>query len=215
MQHYKLIRIFNRHQINAGTMGDYPLSFKKKFKEWFMKYRESRLYQLYNLITNTKGFENWKMDFSMESLKILDSFLAQSIEKERRSDSEIEKRRAIIPSVYFSSVYYYTFTDRCFSLMFDIGLYLGETFVIRNGLYWEQYNPKSKNVFSGSMIIPYRKQPKPGYSFAMNPFLIVAVIMSRLSSNSAEENPLYTMYNRYLEHIDKSELDVYGDSIFD
>lgn len=184
---YRIINLFDNH-VNLGTLEGYNVRFKKKIYTWFLSHIETRTFQLNSIIKSTPSFESWVGGYTIKSLIELDKFIEFMFSGE---DNRAE------------------FSELQCSLIFDIGMYLGQVFVLHNCLHWEQFDPKSKDPDSGSMIIPYRKNSSDGLPYFLNPFKAVYKSAKAIMEMRETESLLDTYYH-YVSLIDTSGMNLYG-----
>lgn len=187
-QNYRILKIFYNRQSAGGLLKDYSVYFKKKFYSWFQSHIETRTYQLNSLVKSTPGFETWAGGFTFDSLHLLNDFLNSKFANynEENEFSEIQS-----------------------SIIFDVGMYLGQTYVLNNCLHWEQYDPKSKSPDSGLMIIPFRKWSVNSDSNFFNPFTTVYNLAKKISKGINSET-LPTIYNHYISLINTEDMELFG-----
>ncbi|TWP30227.1 hypothetical protein ETU09_01525 [Apibacter muscae] len=167
----------------------------KIYELWFEENKEKLLQELEHLVQRTPGYENWKMDYSKESLEGLGKWLKENVETEKLGEEDYEKVRASVPD--YIDIDDWTFTPETRAILLDAGIYFGEVF-IRNhsGLKWEQYfsTSKNKDIDHGNMVIPLKKSN-------LSPVNILFVLGYGLVDGSRGEDRLKELYEVWEEYL--------------
>ncbi len=110
----------------------------KNYFNWFMDQMPIRIHELEFAVQSVASYENWRADFTLESLEKLGQFFYEHIEIRRRTEKEVEAIYIRAPDWFRNvDVEDWELTNRSFSLAIDIGMYLSQVFE-RNlvGLEW-------------------------------------------------------------------------------
>jgi len=122
------------------------------YREWFLEIMASRLSELRKAINEDDTVPRWDPDYSEESIERLGVWLATEATVRPRTKNEIEGLVEQTPFKFPASEN--ELTNRTFSLAFDAGMYLGETFCHDfPHLQWEQPLRDKKFADFGQMII--------------------------------------------------------------
>ena len=119
---------------------NFPEMSKKELRayfKWFQEIMPGRIEQLASTVQSSPGFENWKQNFSPDSLNALGEWFATQIETRPRTQEEIDVFNAQAPfPIELSST---ELTNRTFSLAMDIGMYLNHVILKNNpSVRWDQ-----------------------------------------------------------------------------
>ena len=114
--------------------------------DWFMEQIPLRIKILEEAVQSTVGYEDWRADYTPESLERLGQWFYEHVETRKRTEREKETIYSRAPE-WFRGVEIedWELTDRTFSLAMDIGMYLSRV-LQKNlpGLRWEMVT-KPKN----------------------------------------------------------------------
>src|ERR1700741_1037792 len=127
----------------------------KAYFKWFQEIVPERIEQLAATVQSSPGFENWRADFSPDSLDELGKWFATQIETRPRTKEGIDAFNGQFPfPIKLSDS---ELTNRTFSLAMDIGMYLNQVF-LRNHTYlkWDQ-------PFGGKTFIDYGQPVLVGF----------------------------------------------------
>ena len=119
----------------------------KSYYQWFMNSIPERIKILESAVQSTPGFENWKADFSVDSIELLDQWFSKNVVTRKKTIGEIKEIYANGPE-WFKSVEIddWELTIRTFSLAMDMGMYLSQVFLKNaSGVNWYQHLKGSKN----------------------------------------------------------------------
>ena len=112
---------------------------------WFLKELPQRVIELEKAVRATNGYATGSSDMHPNSLNLLGEWFERQVEVRLRTDDEREKIAA--SSSLPIEIPKEELTNRTFSLAYDIGIYLGETFRKNyEFLNWEQ--PLSDKKFA-------------------------------------------------------------------
>lgn len=138
----------------------------KKYAATFFEKKSERLAELINRVSADLDINPSELDFSENSLEIIENWFVSQVEFVKLTKKEYEQKRNSIPS--YIQIEDVKFSSNTFSLIFDVGIYFGETFIRKYPfLKWEQYFKKT--VDYGHMVIIVGKLP-------MNPFRLLSVV---------------------------------------
>ncbi len=179
---YRIIKIFNPD--NPIMFKDYGKRIKRKFGEWFESHIECRYYQLKKFIISSGKYKDWKGGFAVDSLYLLDDLLSDYFGQDKNGKEMSELQ---------------------YSLVFDIAMYFGTTFILNTGLHWEQFDLSSKMPDSGMMVIPICHGPLSDRNNYFNPFEIIYNIAS-----GKEEMKLNDVFRYYKSRINYEGMNLMG-----
>jgi len=162
----------------------------RTYRDWFNENKEKRLKILYQAVISTKGFEDWKMDFTSQSLKPLYKWFCEQLEIRKLTQKEYKEKQSKIPKELEIKINDWDFTIRTYSLFVDISFYFGEVFIHQyNYLHWEQFMTRSKrHVNRGHMVICGFK------NVCLEPLRIVRVIGYKTVDDGCDEDRYYNIY---------------------
>lgn len=119
----------------------------KAYYKWYIDQIPERINILTKAVNSTSGYENWRPDYTPESLGKLGEWFAEKVETRERTDEEmnelIAKAPASLPGIEYPKR---ELTNKTFSLAIDIGMYLSQVF-LKNipSLKWQHITKGSKN----------------------------------------------------------------------
>ena len=176
-------------------------NMKKKerdnYYKWYMDIFSGRLDLLIHYVKNSFECDNWKADYSPESLVLLGQWFYDMVEVRDRSKQEIEGIHSHSPE-WFNNVEVnsWELTNKTFSIAFDIGLYLAKVFLSNNPtLRWDHHNAGRKDHINfGQPVIS-------GFNHGMefNPTHIVITIAYGIADQNGNSNELKEVYETWLE----------------
>lgn len=171
---------------------------KKELREyaaWFQKIIPERVEDLARYVTSTPGFESWKPDCSVASLKPLGAWFAGKVETRPRTAEEIQA--VLAGSPYPIDVPAEDLTDETFSLAFDIGLYLSQVFLAAHPqLRWEQPLGSKRHIDYGQpVLIGFGKVP-------FNPVRMVITFAYSLARGSRGGEGLHELFDIWSRKVD-------------
>lgn len=160
----------------------------KQYGEWFKENKNARLNELTTAVNNTKGFENWRTDYSTESLKELGAWLDKNVKTEKLSKEDYLVKRNSVPD--YIKVDDWDLTTKTRSFLVDAGIYFGETLIINNkNLRWEQYFSRRKNDNdNGHMVIM-------DLEVETNPIWNLYIIGLGFARGKEDKNSLFQLYD--------------------
>ena len=100
------------------------------YNKWFLTQIPERILILEKAINSVSGFENWKADFSPESLDKLGEWFSMQIETRKRTEDEMSRKTANLswPANQIE-IPNWELTNKTFSIAIDIGMYLSQVFL--------------------------------------------------------------------------------------
>jgi hypothetical protein len=157
----------------------------KSYSDWFLKEKPSRLEILLSDVHETKGFHDWKMDKSPESLKRLGEWFAGKVSRKSRTNEDDQR---IKPQNDFDDP---TLALDFFTLSraFDIGMYLGDVMIATFPFAkWSQLLKPKNNLHYGNMVIVGNNE-----KMAMNPTHIATMIAYGFADGTRGPDRLFCM----------------------
>jgi hypothetical protein len=165
-----------------------PKNELKAYSSWFQSILPERIQELASAVQSTSGFEEWKPDFSADSLSALGDWFATQIETRPRTQEEIDRWQTPYP-IEISAT---ELTNRTFSLAMDIGMYLGQV-LLRNhpALKWHQNLTAKRNIDYGQpVLVPFHNGKVP-----FNPVRVVVTLSYGLRDGRRTGNRLREIYD--------------------
>ncbi len=140
----------------------FTLEFRKMSKQelcdynaWFLAQIPERIVMLEEAVNNTRGFENWKADYTPESLDLLGEWFARQVETRERTEEEIQELQDKAPPRLRGIEYdRRELTNKTFSLAIDIGMYLSQVFLKTvPSLKWQHTTKGVKTIDYGQPVL--------------------------------------------------------------
>lgn len=145
----------------------------KSYAKCFWAEKDERLKIFIGNVASDCNINPSELDFSEESLEVLDRWLVNHVECVKLTKEEYELKRKLIPD--YIGINDWRFSDETFSNIINVGLYLGEVMIHKHpDLKWEQY--LKKTVDYGQVIIRVGK-------IGMNPMRLVNTICFKILDN--------------------------------
>lgn len=145
----------------------------KPYAKCFWEAKDKRLKKLIDKVASDYSINPSELDFSEESLKVLDLWLVNHVECVKLTKEEYDIKRKLIPD--YIDINDWRFSDDTFSNIINVGLYLGEVMIHKHpDLKWEQY--LKKTVDYGQVIIRVGK-------IGMNPMRLVNTTCFKIVDN--------------------------------
>jgi hypothetical protein len=162
-----------------------------KYFNWYLEQIPIRIAILEKAIKGTSGFEDWKMDYSPESLDKLGEWFAKQVETKERAQEKIKEMKACLawPASELP-VPKYELTNKTFSLAIDIGMYISQV-MLKNipGLKWEH------NIEGSKKWIDYGQPGLSGFGkIFFNPTRIILTFAYGLIEKTFKGNRLRELY---------------------
>lgn len=134
----------------AGSIQHFDRPKARAYYKWFMSVKDERVKILETAVRTSGSFENWKADYSITSLTLLQKWLESVIEKRpfTQRESEILSKRFIGTMLETEAdtdeLPPWTLTEITESICHDVGIYFAEVLLRNNpSLKWGQ-NVRSK-----------------------------------------------------------------------
>lgn len=170
----------------------------KAYFAWFLSIIPERLSILEQEVcsSNNEKYQNWVGDKTSDSLYILGDWFAQSIVTMPRPDGEERIRQEQLKELpaKYRELYQspkWVLTEKTFSLITDIGIYLGETFRQNlTGIQWELYAETKSNAYYQWPVLT-----GSGKINICNPLALVHVIALGLLDKTNKPERLHELYN--------------------
>lgn len=108
---------------------DFPNMTKKDlraYKNWFIEIIPQRIEILTDAIHATVALEDWKPDFSPQSLYVLEEWFPTQVGSRRTTE---EEKAAYVPGKIITVPPEWDLTSKTYSLCIDIGMYLSQVFL--------------------------------------------------------------------------------------
>jgi hypothetical protein len=145
----------------------------KSYAKCFWETKECRLEKFIGNVVSYCEISPSILDFSEESLEVLDRWLLNHVKCVKLTKEEYELKREHIPD--YIDIDDWRFSDDTFSNIINVGLYLGEVMIHKHpDLKWEQY--LKKTVDYGQVIIRIGK-------IGMNPMRLVNTTCYKVADN--------------------------------
>lgn len=174
---------------------DYSLESLKNNADWFFENKSTRLEILKTAVSSQ--YQCDFLDYSCDSLKLLAKWLNSTFEKVPLTTSQLEEKRAKTAS--YIDIEDWRLSDISLSMVFDVGVFLGEMMIYNHqGLEWQQYLKNKKNNDYRHMIIDLGK-------IYMNPIWLVYIQVLKMADGSFSETCLSDIYNVWCDFM-KSKL---------
>ncbi len=175
---------------------DMKKSELKNYSDWFLNEKPSRLDILLSDVHETKGFHDWKMDKSPESLKRLGEWFAGKVARKSRTNEDESSTKLQndfddqnLPLDFFT-----------LSRAFDVGMYLGEVMISTFPFARWSQRLKPKNEFDyGKMVIVGKNE-----KMSMNPTHIATMIAYGLTDGTDSSDELFRMVDIWGELLNSS-----------
>jgi hypothetical protein len=126
---------------------------KKELRDyfrWFQEVMSERINELASTVKSSHGFEDWKPDYTPNSLDALGSWFATQVQTRPRTQEEIEKLAAQSPFPSSSQ----ELTNQTISLAMDIAMYFSQVLLRNNpSLRWDQLFGSKKYIDYGQPVL--------------------------------------------------------------
>lgn len=181
---------------------DYDFSNKsnkqlKLYEKWFNNNKQYRINNLTEYVHSSVDFQDWKSDFSISSLKDLDSWFKKNIETQEISENDYKKLREETPD--WINLDKKELTIKTKSIIVDVGIYLGEVFSRNNNINWTQYL-SGKDNNKGHMVLKLK-------SINFNPIWVTYILSTKIafsdnrySTPIKEKDSLCGIYDTYMSY---------------
>ena len=134
---------------------DYRNTPKKELHEfyaWYLEQISLRIKELAQEINKTPGYENWKPDHSVESLKRLSEWFIAEKKIRLRTPKEVlyEKQRSVLPIALSAT----ELDDRSLSIASDIDMYFADMMMKQHPkLFWKHELSRKDHIDYGQPVI--------------------------------------------------------------
>jgi len=176
---------------------DFDTMSKKDFisyGQWFHSVMPDRIDELRIAVNSTPNFEDWKPDFSPDSLVQLGVWLKRVACNRKLTEEELDKLRVNLPSYITPKDEDLSF--QTISLSVDIGMYFGE--VMRKnvaGLRWDQIFGSRKFARFGRPVIAGVGK------IVLDPVIVVANVASALIDGRNSPQLLRELFDRWSKNL--------------
>lgn len=168
----------------------------RAYFKWFQGAMPERIEELASAVKSSPGYEDWKADFSPNSLNAIGEWFATQIEVRPRTHEEIDEFNAKVP--YPIEQPDTELTNRTFSLAMDIGMYLSQVF-LRNHptLKWDQPLGGKRHIDYGQPVLV----PFYGGKVPLNPVGMVVGLAYGLLKGTRKGKGLREFYDLWSKAI--------------
>lgn len=164
------------------------------FYEWFMLNKPYCLDDLIQAIWQTPGYEDWRADFSPESLGLLAEWLASQMTKVNRSSKGSTLAEGSAASAAGDTVSIISDEERSLTVL--VGMYYGEVAVRNNArLTWSQLKGNKKQADYGQPVI------SASGTLPTNPVRVINAFACGLADGSRTSARLRETYDYWMELI--------------
>jgi hypothetical protein len=166
---------------------------------WFMEQIPVRLKTLEQIVQLTPGYEDWQVDYTMNSLEKIGHWFFEHVETRERTDEETEEIYSKAPAWFRDvEVENWELTNQTFSLAIDIGMYFGK--VIEKGLE----GIKWIMVKSPTNDVDYQQPVLSGKGkLVLNPVRILIVYAYSIPDKTCGPNRLIELYQIWAQLLTK------------
>ena len=166
----------------------------RAYFKWFQEVMPGRSEELASAVKSSPGYEDWKADFSPNSLNSLGEWFATQIEVRPLTQEEIDEFNAKAPYPIERSNT--ELTNRTFSLAMDIGMYVSQVFLKNHPLLkWDQ--PFKRSVDYGQPVLaPFHNGKVP-----LNPVRMVVTQAYGLRDGTRKGKYLREIYDLWSKNI--------------
>lgn len=187
-----MYKIINDLPSSYGDFATKPKKEARLYEKWFNENKDIRLNELKNEICATRGFEDFAMNYTPESLLVLGEWLESSVQTEKLSKEEYKEKRKNIPE--YIEINDWDLTIKTYSLLFDAGIYFGEVFIHNyDGLSWKQDLKNKRNLSYGHMLISGQGL------IGLNPVTMIIGSGRALAGKRDENSKIYELYHIWSE----------------
>ncbi|MCX5618804.1 hypothetical protein NQF86_09055 [Bombella sp. TMW 2.2543] len=153
----------------------------KAFREWFLSTLDDRTEVFERYVRSCEGFEGWKADYSVSSLKELGRWMyvqssLNGLYYEDGNVTPLFEKTVVNTSVYFALVFLHNYKS----------------------LRWEFNLTKKSYISYGQPTIAYFGKHVP-----LETLGITTVLFVKMRKGKKNENGLYDMFKYWEEHIEK------------
>lgn len=190
------------NKMNYNIINNLPIDFcynnfnrnsLKSNADWFFNNKSERISILKTAVSSQYQCDFF--DYSCDSLILLAKWLNSNFEKVPLTTSQLEEKRAKTAS--YIDIEDWRLSDASLSMIFDVGIFLGEMMINNHqGLKWQQYLKNKNNNDYGHMIIDLGK-------ISMNPIWLVYIQVLKMADGFFSEtclSNLYKIWSDYLQY---------------
>jgi len=140
-----------------------PKKQLRAYLKWFVEQIPERLVQLNRAVTSTKGYEDWKADYSSASLKILSDWFLQEVKHNEQTlklkDQDEEKYGDTIPFLERMQGPSYLTQSLCV----DVGIYIYKMLItnVKPDIEWVQDLRNRRNLQFGQPMMKISEHLNP------------------------------------------------------
>jgi hypothetical protein len=175
---------------------DFSLMDRNQAREFFTWYKSQiplRVDELTRYVNATPGFENWKADYSPNSLDLLGEWFYRKIETRQQSEQENAGKFAII--AFWFRQFLMVDDDLSFftlSLCIDVGMYMAQVLLGNvDGLRWGMIKSPKSNVDFQRPVLQGRKK------MAFSPIQLITVYAYGVISGTKKPRDLRDLYDTW------------------
>lgn len=166
----------------------------KEYFAWFQNILPQRLGELTGAVHQTPGFENWRADFTENSLNQLGEWFV--LQAKTRTRTEKETQEIASYSSYPIDIPNEELTNRTFSLAIDIGMYISRVFLkSRPTLCWDQLFGNKKHIDYGQPVL------KGFGAVPFNPVRMMVTLAYSITSGQSTSSSLREIYDIWAKMI--------------
>lgn len=181
--------------IDAGGYDNFTPKEGREFFKWYIEHIPERVDYLKEYVQ--KSQDN-PMDYSLESLYLLDDWFVGQIEYEYKSEEEIREycMRNYLTEDLLSLSDRVRWTDRTYALMYDIARYYGEVMVRNiNGMRWGVKTTAPKYVYKNKPVI-FNDNSK---YFDVSPADLIDIRMCKYINKSRMPSSFRDIFSNYIK----------------
>lgn len=194
-------------QMETSTYRTIQLPFTLNFREmskkelkadfqWFQEIMPERVAELTSAVKSSPGYEDWKADFSPNSLNAIGEWFTTQMEVRLLTQGEIDEFNAKVP--YPIEQPDTELTNRTFSLAIDIGMYLSQVFLKNHPtLKWDQPLGGKRHIDYGQPVLV----PFYGGKVPLNPVGMVVGLACGLLKGTRKGKGLREFYDLWSKAI--------------
>lgn len=169
----------------------YDIKEVKSYAQAFFTEKEERLQKLIGRISSDLNVDKSELDFSEDSLVIIDRWLVNHVECVKLNKEEYDAlRKSFRPEI---DVPDWKLSSDTFSNVISLGMYLGETMIHKYpDLKWEQFLKRKRDVDYGHVTIKLEK-------LEMNPIWLVNVVCIKIARQ--KEDSIHKLFRIWEKHV--------------
>lgn len=161
----------------------------KEYYQWFMAVMPNRIAQLGKIINATHKYEEWRADYTKESLCDLGNWFKEEVKTRERTVEELEKIEASL--IFPIEINKEELTNKTFSLVIDIGMYFGQVMLhtVPETQWIHILKGSSKHIDYGQPVV------RGIGKLAFNPVQIMLTAAYGIASKTPGKGNLLEIYN--------------------